>query len=89
MTALSSLPVAADALVALRMAEPEIVPVVAANNRGTAALRAADLEGAERYLTAAMLSARMKTARLTRLPVETFRGLVCRGSAGPAVSCTS
>ena len=38
MTALSSVPVAADALVALRMAEAEIVPVVVANNRGTAAL---------------------------------------------------
>ena len=54
MTALRSLPVAADALAALGMAGAEIVPVVVANNRGTAALWAADLDGAERYLTAAM-----------------------------------
>ena len=54
MTALRSLPVAADALADLGMAGAEIVPVVVANNRGTAALWAADLDGAERYLTAAM-----------------------------------
>ncbi len=54
MTALGSLPVAAEALAALGMAGAEIVPVVVANNRGTAALWAADLDGAERYLTAAM-----------------------------------
>jgi LuxR family maltose regulon positive regulatory protein len=36
------------------MAGAEIVPVVVANNRGTAALWAADLDDAERYLTAAM-----------------------------------
>ena len=53
-TALRSRPVAADALVALGMAGAEIVPVVVANNRGTAALWAGDLDGAERYLTAAM-----------------------------------
>ena len=54
MTALRSLPVAADALAALGMAGAEIVPVVVANNRGTAALWAGDLDAAERYLTAAM-----------------------------------
>jgi LuxR family transcriptional regulator, maltose regulon positive regulatory protein len=54
MTALRSLPVAADALADLGMAGAEIVPVVVANNRGTAALWAADLDDAERYLTAAM-----------------------------------
>jgi LuxR family maltose regulon positive regulatory protein len=53
-TALRSLPVAADALAALGMAGAEIVPVVVANNRGTAALWAGDLDRAERYLTAAM-----------------------------------
>ena len=52
--ALRCLPVAADALAALGMAGAEIVPVVVANNRGTAALWAGDLDGAERYLTAAM-----------------------------------
>ena len=43
-----------EALVALRMAGVEIVPVVVANNRGTVALWAGDLEGSERSLTAAM-----------------------------------
>jgi hypothetical protein len=36
------------------MAGAEIVPVVVNNHRGTAALWAGDLDGAERYLTAAM-----------------------------------
>ena len=44
MTALGSLPVAAEALAELGMAGAEIVPVVVANNRGTAALWAADLD---------------------------------------------
>ena len=49
-----SVPVEPEALAALRMAGAEIVPVVVANNRGTAALWAGDLDAAEQHLTAAM-----------------------------------
>ena len=54
MAAYRSVPVEPEALAALRMVGSEIVPVVVANNRGTAALWAGDLELAERYLTAAV-----------------------------------
>ena len=53
LTAQGVLPTEPTALAALRMAGSEIVPVVVANNRGTAALWAGDLDAAERYLTAA------------------------------------
>jgi LuxR family maltose regulon positive regulatory protein len=48
------LPAEPEALAALHMAGSEIVPVTVANNRGTAALWAGDLDTAERHLTAAM-----------------------------------
>jgi len=48
-----SLPVEPAALGALRMAGAEVVPVVAANTRGAAALWAGDLRAAEHHLTAA------------------------------------
>ena len=48
-----SMPVEPAALGALRMAGAEVVPVVAAGNRGTAALWAGDLPAADRHLTAA------------------------------------
>jgi LuxR family transcriptional regulator, maltose regulon positive regulatory protein len=48
-----SMPVEPAALGALRMAGAEVIPVVAANNRGTAALWAGDLPAADRHLTAA------------------------------------
>jgi LuxR family maltose regulon positive regulatory protein len=54
MAAYRSVPVEPEALAALRIVGSEIVPVVVANNRGTAALWAGDLELAERYLTEAM-----------------------------------
>jgi LuxR family maltose regulon positive regulatory protein len=47
------LPAEPKALAALHMAGSEIVPVIVANNHGTAALWAGDLEAAERYLSAA------------------------------------
>jgi len=47
------LPAEPTALAALHLAGSEIVPVIVANNRGTAALWAGDLEAAEEYLTAA------------------------------------
>ena len=49
-----SVPIEPEALAALRMVGSEIVPVVVANNRGTAALWAGDLELAEQHLTAAV-----------------------------------
>jgi LuxR family maltose regulon positive regulatory protein len=49
-----SVPVEPAALAALRMVGSEIVPVVVANNRGTAALWAGDLELAEQQLSAAV-----------------------------------
>jgi LuxR family transcriptional regulator, maltose regulon positive regulatory protein len=49
-----SVPVEPEALAALRMDGSEIVPVVVANNRGTAALWAGELELAEQHLSAAM-----------------------------------
>jgi LuxR family maltose regulon positive regulatory protein len=52
-TACGRLPAEPPALTALRMAGSEIVPVIVANNRGTAALWAGDQEAAESYLTAA------------------------------------
>ena len=54
LTAQGFLPTEPTALAALRMAGSEIVPVVVANNRGTAALWAGDLDAAERHLTAAI-----------------------------------
>jgi len=48
------LPTEPNALAALHMAGSEIVPVIVANNRGTAALWAGDLDAAERHLTAAV-----------------------------------
>ena len=54
LAAYRSVPVEPEALAALRIVGSEIVPVVVANNRGTAALWAGDLELAERYLTEAM-----------------------------------
>jgi LuxR family transcriptional regulator, maltose regulon positive regulatory protein len=49
-----SVPVTPEALAALHMAGAEIVPVIVANNRGTAALWAGDLEAAEQHLSAAV-----------------------------------
>jgi LuxR family transcriptional regulator, maltose regulon positive regulatory protein len=54
MAAYRSVPVESEALAALRMVGSEIVPVVVASNRGTAALWAGDLELAEQYFTAAV-----------------------------------
>jgi LuxR family maltose regulon positive regulatory protein len=84
-TALRCLPVAADALTALGMAGAEIVPVVVANNRGTAALWAADLDGAERYLTAAM-HAKLDGLAIPQLNAMAYHCLLqCeRGELDPA-----
>jgi LuxR family maltose regulon positive regulatory protein len=49
-----SVPVEPEALAALRMVGAEIVPVIVANNRGTAELWAGDLEAAEQHLSAAV-----------------------------------
>jgi LuxR family maltose regulon positive regulatory protein len=49
-----SVPVEPEALAGLRMAAAEIVPIIVANNRGTAALWAGDLEAAEEHLAAAV-----------------------------------
>jgi LuxR family transcriptional regulator, maltose regulon positive regulatory protein len=83
--ALRCLPVAADALAALEMAGAEIVPVVVNNHRGTAALWAGDLDGAERYLTAAM-HAELDAIAIPQLNAMAYHCLLrCeRGELDPA-----
>ncbi|MFC5235202.1 LuxR C-terminal-related transcriptional regulator [Pseudonocardia zijingensis] len=54
LAAYRSLPLEPDALAALGMAGAEAVPVIVANNRGTAALWAGDLGAAEHHLSLAV-----------------------------------
>jgi LuxR family maltose regulon positive regulatory protein len=70
---------------ALRMAGAEVVPVVAANNRGTAALWAGDLPAADRHLTAA-IEIDFNTVVIPQLNAMAYHSLLrCeRGELGPA-----
>jgi len=80
-----SMPVEPAALGALRMAGAEVVPVIAANNRGTAALWAGDLPAADRHLTAAT-DVTFNAVVLPQLKAMAYHALLrCeRGELGPA-----
>jgi LuxR family maltose regulon positive regulatory protein len=79
------MPVEPAALGALRMAGAEVVPVIAANNRGTAALWAGDLPAADRHLTAAT-DVTFNAVVLPQLKAMAYHALLrCeRGELGPA-----
>jgi hypothetical protein len=79
------MPVEPASLAALGMAGAEVVPVVAANNRGTAALWAGDWAEADRHLTAAM-DANLDTLAIPQLNAIAYHFLLrCeRGELGPA-----
>jgi LuxR family transcriptional regulator, maltose regulon positive regulatory protein len=76
-------PVEPQALAALGMTGAEIVPVVVAENRGTAALWAGDLELADRHLTAATVATGDGLAQLSAAAYHAL--LRCeRGELDPA-----
>ncbi|WP_433505436.1 LuxR C-terminal-related transcriptional regulator [Pseudonocardia halophobica] len=68
-------PLEPDTLAALGMAGGEIVPVVAHNNLGTAALWTGDLAAAERHLTAAV-DAALPGVVLAQLNAGSYRALL-------------
>jgi LuxR family maltose regulon positive regulatory protein len=78
-------PLESRALADLGMAGAEIVPVVARNNLGTAALWTGDLDAAERHLTAAA-EADVPGIVLARLNAGAYHALLRaeRGEPGPA-----
>ena len=80
-----SMPVEPAALGALGMAGAEVVPVLAANNRGTAALWAGDLPAADRHLSAAT-DVNLNAVVLPQLNAMAYHALLrCeRGELGPA-----
>ncbi len=80
-----SMPVEPASLAALGMAGAEVVPVVAADNRGTAALWAGDLAAADRYFTAAM-DVNLGTLAIPQLNAMAYHSLLrcARGELGPA-----
>ena len=79
------MPVEPAALGALGMAGAEVVPVLAANNRGTAALWAGDLAAADRHLSAAT-DVNLNAVVLPQLNAMAYHALLrCeRGELGPA-----
>jgi LuxR family transcriptional regulator, maltose regulon positive regulatory protein len=80
-----SMPVEPASLAALRMRGAEVVPVVVANNRGTAALWTGDLSAADRYLTQA-IDDKMDSVAIPQLNAMGYHSLLQyeRGELGPA-----